>query len=415
MEECAVSGLIAPPFYPLHRELRRGDKTHFWLAGGRGSGKSSAVSIEILLGMMRNPNANAAVLRKVGATLRDSVVEQLLWAANTLGVRDFWEAKVSPPVLMYKPTGQRIFLRGADDPRKIKSLRPEKGYIRYIWYEEADEFSGPAELRSINQSLMRGGKKFAVFYSFNPPKSLHHWINREIQRAALRSDSLVHRSDFRGVPPEWLGEAFLAEAAVLEKEQPLLFAHEYLGEAVGTGGEVFPNVQLRVISNEEIQSFCRVRRGIDWGYGADPFVYLAAEFRPTQKQLLLYHEFYRHRAGYEEIASHIRDQNPLRETVCADSAEPRSNEELKSRGIRIFPAKKGPGSIQHGINWLQNLNQIVIDPERCPNAAREFEAYALIPDNAGGFQAGFPDRDNHCIDAIRYACERDLKKAGVSF
>ncbi|MGI5894259.1 MAG: PBSX family phage terminase large subunit [Candidatus Merdivicinus sp.] len=415
MDKLALSSLIAPPFFDLHRRLRDHSVTHCWLAGGRGSGKSSAVSIEILLGIMRDPNANAVALRKVGATIRDSILEQFLWAANILNVRDSWEVRVSPPVLVYRPTGQRIFLRGTDDPRKMKSLRPEKGYIRYIWFEEADEFAGPAEIRSINQTLMRGGDSFAVFYTFNPPRNRNHWINREIQRAELRTDSLVHHSDYRGVPPEWLGEVFLAEAEQLKSDQPEVYAHEYLGEAVGTGGEVFPNVLLRTIPPEECDTFCRIRRGIDWGYGADPFVYLAAEFRPAQRELLLYHEFFRYRAPYDEIAAHIREQNPSRDPVCADSAEPRSNDELKSRGIRILPAKKGPGSISHGIGWLQNLRKIIIDPERCPNAAREFTAYTLIPDGNGGFLSGFPDRDNHCIDALRYACERELKKTGVSF
>lgn len=415
MEERAVSGVIAPAFYELHRQLREEDITHYWLAGGRGSGKSSAVSVEILLGLMRHPEAHAAVFRKVGATVRESVTEQLLWAANALGVRELWEVKFSPATLIYRPTSQRIFLRGADDPRKLKSMRPEKGYIRYLWYEEADEFSGAKELRSINQSLMRGGERFAVFYTFNPPRSAAHWINRELSRAGLRGDSAVHRSDYRGMPRAWLGETFLAEAERLKEEQPLAYAHEYLGEAVGTGGEVFPNVTLRKIEDAEIRSFCRVRRGIDWGYGADPFVYLAAEYRPRKRELLVYHEFWKRRAGYDEIAARIREENPLREAVCADSAEPRSNSELKARGIRVLPAKKGPGSVQHGIGWLQNLAAIVIDPVRCPNAAREFGEYSLTPDGNGGFLAGFPDRDNHCIDALRYACEREMRGAGVSF
>lgn len=415
MEERELSAVLAPSFHALHRMIRRGEATHYWMAGGRGSGKSSAASVEVLLSVMRHPEANAAVLRKVGATLRDSVLGQLLWAAGALGVRELWEARLSPLELIFRPTGQKIFLRGVDDPRKLKSLRAEKGYIRCIWYEEADEFSGPGELRSINQSLMRGGEEFTVFYTFNPPKSPAHWINREAARAALRPGTAVHRSDYRGMPPEWLGEAFLAEAERLREESPEAYAHEYLGEAVGTGGEVFPNVRLRRIGDGEKAAFCRVKRGIDWGYGADPFVYLAAEYDKKRRRVLLYHEFYRRRASYDEIAEEIRRENPLREAVAAESAEPRSNDELRARGIRVVPAKKGPGSVEHGISWLQNLAEIVIDPERCPNAAREFSGYSLEPDGEGGFRCGFPDRDNHCIDALRYGFEREMRKPGISF
>ncbi len=415
MEEKELSTVLAPSFYDLHRLIRSEKATHYWLAGGRGSGKSSAASVEVLLEVMRHPEANAAVLRKVGATIRDSVLGQLLWAAGALGVRDLWEVKLSPPELVFTPTGQRVFLRGVDDPRKLKSLRAEKGYIRCIWYEEADEFSGPAELRSINQTLMRGGKKFTVFYTFNPPRSPAHWINREAAQAALRSGTVVHRSDYRGMPKEWLGEAFLAEAERLCSEKPEAYAHEYLGQAVGTGGEVFTNLVLRKITAEEAASFCRVKRGIDWGYGADPFVYLAAEYDRKRGRIFLYHEFYKHRASYDEIARVIQEENLLREPVAAESAEPRSNDELKSRGIRVVPAKKGPGSVEHGITWLQNLSEIVIDPERCPNAAREFAGYSLEPDRDGGFLSGFPDRNNHCIDALRYACEREMRKPGISF
>ena len=173
MENKELSAVLAPSFYGLHRQIRNERATHYWMAGGRGSGKSSAASVEVLLEVMRHPDANGAVLRKVGATLRDSVLGQLLWAAGALGVRDLWEARFSPLELVFTPTGQKVFLRGVDDPRKLKSLRAEKGYIRCIWYEEADEFSGPAELRSINQTLMRGGKKFTVFIPSTRPKARH--------------------------------------------------------------------------------------------------------------------------------------------------------------------------------------------------------------------------------------------------
>lgn len=411
-----LSKVLAPTFYPLHRAVKTGEAIHFWLPGGRGSGKSSAVSVEILLGIMEHPDANGVVLRKVGKNLKDSVYQQLLWAAGKLGVRELWEARVSPqPVMIYKPTGQKILFRGMDSPQKLRSVKTERGYVRYIWFEEADEFSGEGELRSVMQSLMRGGEKFAVFYTFNPPRSSGHWINRAAASEGCREDARVIRSDYREMPEEWLGEPFLAEAERLREKDPKAYAHEYLGQAVGTGGEVFPNLKLRKIEDGEIAGFCRVRRGIDWGYGADPFVYLAAEVDRKRKRVLVFHEEYRFRARFDWIAGAIRAENPGGEAVMADSAEPRSNDELRERGIRVLAAKKGPGSIEHGISWLQDLEELVIDPERCPNAAREFAEYTLEEDGCGGFAGGFPDRNNHCIDALRYACEREMRRTGVGF
>lgn len=155
-----LTDLIAPSFYDLHRDVKQGRHTHYWLKGGRGSTKSSFVSVEIVLGMMRHPDANAVAIRKVGLYLKDSVYEQLVWAVEKLGVSHLWQYKLSPLELVYLPTGQRILFRGADKPKKLKSTKVHKGYIRYIWYEEVDEFGGMEEIRTINQSLLRGGSAF---------------------------------------------------------------------------------------------------------------------------------------------------------------------------------------------------------------------------------------------------------------
>lgn len=398
-----LSDIIAPSFYDLHKDIKAEKHTHYWLKGGRGSTKSSFVSTEIPLGMMKDPQANAVVIRKVGLYLKDSVYEQLLWAISVLGVSEFWQEKQSPLELIYKPTGQRIIFRGADKPKKIKSTKVRKGYIRYIWYEEVDEFAGMEEIRTINQSLMRGGKKFDVFYTYNPPKSQRNWVNVEVQHTY--PDRYIHSSDYRTVPPEWLGEQFIIEAEHLKETNPAAYAHEYLGEVTGTGAEVFTNLSIRPITDSEIQSFDRIYRGIDWGYAADPFVYNAMHYDKKRRTLYIYYEYYKQGAKYDAICDAIRCENKQGGVITAESAEPRSNDELRARGFKIISARKGPGSVEHGINWLQNLEQIVIDSTRCPNTAREFMQYELEPDNNGGFRDGFPDKDNHSIDAVRYALE----------
>lgn len=398
-----LSDIIAPSFYDLHKDIKADRHTHYWLKGGRGSTKSSFVSEELITGIMRNSEANAVVIRKVGLYLKDSVYEQLLWAISKLGVERYWQEKLSPLELVYIPTGQRIIFRGADKPKKLKSTKVRSGYIRYVWYEETDEFNGIEEIRTINQSLLRGGETFTVFYTFNPPKSQRNWINSEV--LVPRSDKVVHHSDYRSVPPEWLGEQFLIEAQHLKQTKPEQYRHEYLGEVTGTGAEVFTNITIRPITDEEIKSFDHIKRGIDWGYGADPFVYIAANFDSKRNRLFIFYEFFKCAAKYDVIASAIRKENTQNGTIIAESAEPRSNDELRDRGLRIRTAVKGPGSVEHGITWLQNLDEIVIDGTRCPNAAREFNEYELDRDSRGELKADFPDRNNHTIDAIRYALE----------
>lgn len=408
MTTVKLSNIIAPSFYDLHKDIKADRHTHYWLKGGRGSTKSSFASTEIPLGMMKNPQANAVVIRKVGLYLKDSVYEQLLWAIERLGVSHLWQCRQSPLELVYTPTGQRVLFRGADKPKKLKSTKVRKGYIRYVWYEEADEFGGMEEIRTINQSLLRGGVTYTVFYTFNPPKSQRNWINSEV--LVPRPDKVVHHSDYRTVPAEWLGEQFLIEARHLEQTKPEQYRHEYLGEVTGTGAEVFTNITIRPITDEEIKSFDHIKRGIDWGYGADPFVYITAHFDSKRNRLFIFYEFFRCAAKYDVIANAIRKENTQNGTIIAESAEPRSNDELRDRGFHIRTAVKGPGSVEHGITWLQNLEEIIIDGTRCPNAAREFNEYELDRDSRGELKADFPDKNNHTIDAIRYALEDYIGK-----
>ena len=93
------------------------------------------------------------MLRKVANTLRDSVFNQYMWAIAELGMAGLWYAKVSPMEIIYRPTGQKIMFRGADDPMKIKSIKVPFGYIAVTHFEEKDQFSGRAEIRTILQSM----------------------------------------------------------------------------------------------------------------------------------------------------------------------------------------------------------------------------------------------------------------------
>lgn len=403
-----LSGVIAPSFRQIHKHLKNDDYTHYWLGGGRGSTKSSFVALEIILGIMRDPNSNAVVLRKVKDTLKESVFEQLCWAIDVLGVNHFWNIPEAKLVLTYLPTGQQIRFRGADKPKKIKSMKFARGYCKYIWYEEVDEFTGMEEIRMINQSLMRGGEKFVVLYSFNPPKSANNWVNAEVK--LTRDDRIYHHSNYLAVPAAWLGEQFIVEAEHLKETKLDSYRHEYLGEVTGTGGEVFDNVQIRRISDEEISEFWNIKRGIDYGYATDPFAYGVMHYDRKKKRLYVFHEHYKVRLSNREAYEHIKEENVDNDLIKAESAEPKSNSELRQYGLKVVGVKKGPDSIKYGIKFLQSLEAIIIDDIRCPETAREFLSYELEKDANGNFKAGFPDHNNHTIDMCRYALNDEVMK-----
>lgn len=411
MSDISIKNVIAPNFYDVHRDIRDSKHTHYWFKGGRGSTKSSFISIEIILGMMRDPNANAVALRKVGDTLSSSVYSQLLWAIEILGVEGYWKAKTSPLELTYIPTGQKIVFRSAvnkEDARKIKSTKFVRGYCKYVWYEELDEFFGMEEIRKINQSLLRGGNDFFVFYSYNPPKEISNWVNAEV--IVVRKDKFIHTSNYLEVPKEWLGEQFLIEAEELRKTNELAYRNEYMGEPTGTGGAVFTNVKIREITDEEISHFDNIADGVDFGFSVDPVCYNQNHLDKMRKKLYIFHEIYKIGMSNKDLWEEIKEMKIGSSYITADSAEPKSIAELNSYGsMRVTGAVKGPDSVKFGIRWLQNLAEIVIDPVRCPNIAREFSTYEYEKDKYGNFKSGYPDANNHSIDSVRYSRESEYR------
>lgn len=404
-----LSDIIAPSFYELHKELKANAYDEVWCKGGRGSTKSTFISAQILLGLIQDPQANAVVFRRYQNELRDTVYGQFEWTAAKMGISHLLKFGVSPMQIVFATTGQRIIFRAADKPSKLKSVNLGRGYVKYAWFEEVDQFSGMPEIRNILQSLFRGEDHRRIsFFSFNPPKSGRSWVNQETK--VPKSGRKVHHSDYRSVPREWLGERFLAEAEHLRQVNETAYRHEYLGEEVGTGLEVFTNVSLRAIADYEIATFDQVRQGLDFGYAADPLAFVRLHYDSTRRRIYLFDEI----SGINLFNRQLYDRAHARgyhtTLTVADSAEPKSIDELRDLGMRIKGAKKGPGSVDFGIKWLQDLEAIVIDPARCPLAAKEYVNYALEQTRDGEIKSRFPDKDNHTIDATRYATEDDAAR-----
>jgi len=407
-----LSEALAPAFWSLHRDIQQHGHTFYWLKGGRGSGKSSFISLEILLVLLRHKDRHAVILRKVGRSLKTSVYAQIQWAIERLGLMDtgLFICKKSPLEIIYRPTGQILYFFGVDDPMKIKSIKPPNGYIGIVWLEEADQFLGMDEIRNLNQSLLRGGKEYIEFVSFNPPKSRDHWINAElfVDDAAR----LVHASTYRDMPVAWLGEQFFLEAEKLKAHNERAYRHEYLGEATGTGGAVFENVADRRMTDAEIAAFGRVYHGLDFGFAVDPLAFLSCAYDRKREDVYIFEEIYEQRLSNSRATARIR---PLagQNVIYADSAEPKSIAEMKGLGLRIFGARKGRDSVAHGIKWLQDRAHIYIDKVRCPHTYREFVTYAYERNREGQFISAYPDRNNHTIDAARYALGEVMRAGGI--
>jgi phage terminase large subunit len=397
-----LKDFIAPSFYDLHHDVKNGLHSEYWLKGGRGSTKSTFSSVQVILGLLRDDQANAVCFRRYSNELRDTVYGQMVWVITKMEAEHLFKFQYAPMQIIYLPTGQKIIFKGADNPYKLKSLNIGRGYVKYAIFEEVDQYSGMPEIRNIIQSVFRGDNNNRIsFYPYNPPKSGRSWVNQEVK--IPKDGRRVHHSDYRDVPAEWLGQSFIVEAEHLQRTNEIAYRHEYLGEEVGTGLEVFNNVTLEPI---DASGFDNIRQGLDFGYAVDPACFVRMHYDSTRRRLYIFDEVSGIGLFNRELWDKVSHWNDT-ETI-ADSAEPKSIDELRSYGMKVKGAKKGPGSVEFGIKFLQDLEQIVIDPATCPRAAKEFINYALEMDRAGEVRSRFPDSDNHVIDSVRYALSEDM-------
>ena len=260
--------MVAPVFAPVLFDIKEKRHTEYVFPGGRGSTKSSFVSLAVGDILRSNDQIHAVIMRQVGDTMRSSIYQQARWAIEALGLEDEFECTVSPLEITRKSTGQKIYFRGADDPGKVKSIKVPFGYIGVLWFEELDQFMGPEAVRKIEQSVIRGGDTAYIFKTFNPPKSLNNWANKYIK--IPKETRLVTESTYLDIPKKWLGKTFIEEAEFLKETNPDAYENEYLGVANGSGGSVFDNITIREITDDEISGFDHVLNGIDWGWFPDP-------------------------------------------------------------------------------------------------------------------------------------------------
>lgn len=409
---------IGKAFVDLYRDIEERKHYEYWLEGGRGSIKSSFWSELVAEILENNENMCALLIRKVGNTLKDSVFSQMQWGIDKLAetypeVGKHWKATKSPLEIKNENTGQIIYFRGADDPVKIKSIKPPKGkYIGIVVYEEFDQMNGMNEVGTIDRSVIRGGEDFIMLRVYNTPTSSQHFVNKE--KRIPKADRLVHRSTYLDVPREWLGSKFFDEAEYMKSVNERQWRNIYLGEETGTGGNVFENIELREITDSEIETFDYIYMGLDFGWFPDPLAWTKMCYNPAQKTLYIFDEFVVNKMSNADVWEYLTKEKGVtnNDMIIADSAENKSIGDFKSYGALMYGAEKGAGSVDYSMKWLASLTKIVIDPERCPTSAEEFSTYEYMQDKDGNYISGYVDADNHCIDSVRYALNKIWKKKG---
>lgn len=430
--------IIGPAFYGAWNDFQRGWYIHPKLGkidlreqvftGGRGSLKSSAYSVFTILGMERDAKeaayrykmgdqkwrsylTHAMCIRKIGSDLATSIFEQMEWAIHKLNLAQNYTITRSPLRIRRDKTGQTILFRGLDDPTKLKSLKGGPwGFFRYLIFEECDQLDGMPEIRSVKQSVLRGGHRFHTFYCYNPPETSANWINAEM--AMDVPGRKVYKSNYLSVPRDWLGENFFTEAEILRKQNERAYRHEYLGEVTGNGGSVFPNVVAREITDEELARYDRILLGLDFGFSLDPSVFTAMYYDQNHHRIIIFDEIYKHNLRNIELAEMIKAKPYVSfNYIMCDSAEPKSIADLEAFGVNALPVVKTER--RFGYKWLQSLNEIVIDPNRTPNVFREFTQAEYGKTKSGQFISKYPEVDDHCQDSVRYATSEIAAGSGL--
>lgn len=428
MRDIDLADLTISKFYGVVESALNHDHGEFWLMGGRASLKSSVISLLIVCLIVAFSWANAVVVRRFGNTLRDSVYAQIIWAIDILGLSSFFHARVSPMEIVYVPTGQKIVFRGMDDPLKMKGVKFVKGYCAIQWFEELDQFEGWEAVRSALKSFKRGGSVFWTFYSYNPPKTLWSWVNRQCLEMQRKPGCLVHHSTYldvvEGGHADWLGEPFIEDAEWLKHTDLAAYEWELLGKITGTGGSVFDNIVERRISDEEVAGFERVRNGVDWGWFPDPWRFIRGEWVPRERKLILFEEHSANKKLPKETGEIVRRSLTYpdyqggtaythKDVVwCDDTADGKQQmaDYRRTFGINAKPARKG-NMRRISYMWLAGLRSIEIDPVRCPNAFEEFRLKEFERNKAGEWVDEIPDGNDHSIDAVRYMMMSDVLRS----
>ena len=384
--------------------------------GSRASKKSKTTALWYIVNMMKYPDANLLVIRKVFRTLKNSCFTELKWAINRLGVAAFWDIKESPLEMTYIPTGQKIYFRGLDEPLKVASVTVEHGYLCWAWIEEAYEISREADFDTLDESI-RGaipeetGLFKQITLTFNPWNE-HHWLK---SRFFDKPDSEVLAKTTNYLCNEWLDEDDLKVFERMKKDNPRRYRVAGLGEWGISEGLIYENWKEEPFDIDNIRAMPNICSafGLDFGYTNDPTALFCALVDKAAKTMWVFDEIYEYGMSNEALAQAIKAAGYAKENIIADSAEPKSIDRLRTLGItHVTAARKGKDSINNGIDYIQDY-RIYIHP-RCVNFLTEIGNYTWAEDSKTGKKINRPIDDfNHLMDAMRYGMERFIQDRKV--
>lgn len=379
--------------------------------GSRASKKSKTTALWYIYNMMKYPEANTLVIRKTGRTLKDSCYTELKWAVKRLGAEHLWDFKMSPLEATYKPTGQKIYFRGLDDPLKVTSITVDVGCLCWMWIEEAYEIMKEADFDTLDESI-RGTVPAGLFkqitLTFNPWNE-RHWIKKRFFDVS-DPDILALTTNY--MCNEWLDKADKKVFETMKNNNPRRYAVAGLGGWGIVDGLVYENWKEEAFDIEKIRKEldCKSAFGLDFGYTNDPTALFCGLLDLNGKRLFVFDELYKKGLSNQRIYEEVQGLGYTKEKITADSAEPKSIDELKGLGLRIKGAKKGKDSVLNGIQWIQDL-EIIIHP-RCVNFLTEISNYTWDQDKFGTKLNVPIDDFNHLMDAMRYALEEHITKKG---
>lgn len=385
--------------------------------GSRASKKSKTTALNFITRIMEYPQANLLVVRKTFRTLKDSCFTELKWAIHRLGVDAYWDFKESPLEMTYKPTGQKIYFRGLDDPLKVTSITVEVGCLCWMWIEEAYEVMNEADFDMLDESI-RGEVPDGLFkqitLTFNPWNQ-HHWMKKRFFDAPPSPDILAMTTNY--LCNEWLDEADRRLFERMKEQNPRRYQVAGLGHWGIAEGLIFENWREEAFSIDSIRGLDSVGSafGLDFGYTNDPSALFCGLIDPTAKTLWVFDEMYKRGMSNEAIHTEVVNMGYAKEKIRADCAEPKSIDRLRDLGlVNIRAARKGKDSVRNGIDYLQDF-QIIVHP-RCVNFITEISNYTWDTDTKTGKRLNVPVDDfNHLMDAMRYGCEDFIKGETFSF
>ena len=370
--------------------------------GSRASKKSKTTALWYIYNMMKYPQSNLLVVRKTYRTFKDSCFTELKWAVNRFGVDHLWKFTTIPLEAEYTPTGQKIYFRGLDDPLKIASITVDKGFLCWMWVEEGYEVTNEDDFNMLDESI-RGEVPEGLFkqitITFNPWNE-RHWLKRRFFDVES-SDVLALTTNY--TCNEWLDEADIKVFEAMKKNNPRRYQVAGLGGWGIVEGLVYENWKEQEFTFEQIKH-CKTVSGLDFGYTNDPTAFFLGFLDLDNKKLYVWDELYEKGLSNKKIHERIIEMGYGKERITADSAEPKSIDELRSLGLRIQGAKKGKDSIINGIQWIQDL-EIIIHP-RCVNFITEISNYSWDKDKLGSRLNKPIDDFNHLMDAMRYGLEQ---------